>query len=164
MKPFRFPLQSLRVLREQKEREAQQRFADAMRACEEAAFQLQEASDALAHEQVASLSEPELSGNELGVGRLLLLAGRVEEAIPVLERLTRSCRVITSELSLDSDLDAPLKFLHAQLLVGQAREARGDKAGACQAYGVIQARWKDARPRSVTLDRARERTRALACP
>jgi flagellar export protein FliJ len=48
MKPFRFPLQSLRVLREQKEREAQQRFADAMRACEEAAFQLQEASDALA--------------------------------------------------------------------------------------------------------------------
>jgi serine/threonine-protein kinase len=124
----------------------------------------EEASDALAHEQVASLSEPELSGNELGVGRLLLLAGRVEEAIPVLERLTRSCRVITSELSLDSDLDAPLKFLHAQLLVGQAREARGDKAGACQAYGVIQARWKDARPRSVTLDRARERTRALACP
>ena len=48
MKPFRFSLQSIRVLREQKEREAQQRFADAMRACEEAAFQLQESSDALA--------------------------------------------------------------------------------------------------------------------
>jgi flagellar export protein FliJ len=48
MKPFRFSLQSIRVLREQKEREAQQRFADAMRACEEAAFQLQETSDALA--------------------------------------------------------------------------------------------------------------------
>ena len=48
MKPFRFRLQSIRVLREQKERTAQQRFADAMRACEEAAFQLQAASDELA--------------------------------------------------------------------------------------------------------------------
>ncbi len=35
MKPFCFSLQSVRVLREQKERNAQQRFADAMRACEE---------------------------------------------------------------------------------------------------------------------------------
>jgi flagellar export protein FliJ len=48
MKPFRFSLQSIRVLREQKERDAQLRLAAAMRACEEAAFQLQEASDALA--------------------------------------------------------------------------------------------------------------------
>jgi flagellar export protein FliJ len=48
MKSFRFSLQSIRVLREQKERNAQQRFADAMRACEEAAFQLQAASDELA--------------------------------------------------------------------------------------------------------------------
>jgi flagellar export protein FliJ len=48
MKPFRFSLQSIRVLREQKEQVAQQRFAEAMRACEEAAFQLQAASDELA--------------------------------------------------------------------------------------------------------------------
>ena len=48
MKPFRFPLQSIRVLRERKEQVAQQRFAQAMLACEEAAFQLQTASDALA--------------------------------------------------------------------------------------------------------------------
>ena len=48
MKPFRFTLQPIRVLRGQKERSAQQRFADAMRACEEAAFQLQLASDELA--------------------------------------------------------------------------------------------------------------------
>jgi len=48
MKPFRFPLQSIRVLRERKEQVAQQRFAQAMLACEEAAFQLQAASDALA--------------------------------------------------------------------------------------------------------------------
>jgi len=48
MKPFRFSLQSIRTLRQQRERQAQQQFAAAMRACEEAAFQLQEASDALA--------------------------------------------------------------------------------------------------------------------
>lgn len=48
MKPFRFSLQSIRVLRQHKERNAQQRFAEAMRACEEAAFQLQEASEQLA--------------------------------------------------------------------------------------------------------------------
>jgi flagellar export protein FliJ len=48
MKPFRFSLQSLRVLREQKERLAQQRFAEALRVCEEAAFQLHLASEELA--------------------------------------------------------------------------------------------------------------------
>jgi flagellar export protein FliJ len=48
MKPFRFSLQSIRVLREQKEQIAQQHFAEAMRACEEAASQLQAASDELA--------------------------------------------------------------------------------------------------------------------
>jgi flagellar export protein FliJ len=48
MKQFRFSLQPIRVLREQRERTSQQRFAEAMSACEEAAFQMQEASDALA--------------------------------------------------------------------------------------------------------------------
>jgi len=48
MKPFRFPLQPLRVLREQKEQLAQQHFADALRACEEAASRLHEASEELA--------------------------------------------------------------------------------------------------------------------
>jgi flagellar export protein FliJ len=48
MKRFRFPLQSIRVLREHRERDAQQGFAAAMRACEEATFQLQIASEELA--------------------------------------------------------------------------------------------------------------------
>ena len=48
MKPFRFPLQPIRVLRERKEQVAQQRFAQAMLACEEAASHLQAASDDLA--------------------------------------------------------------------------------------------------------------------
>lgn len=47
MKPFRFSLQPIRTLREQKEQKAQQTFGNAMRECDEAAFQLQTASDEL---------------------------------------------------------------------------------------------------------------------
>jgi flagellar protein FliJ len=44
MKAFRFPLQPLRIIREQKEREAQQRYAATLRACEEAAARVEAAS------------------------------------------------------------------------------------------------------------------------
>lgn len=47
MKSFQFPLQSLRVLRGQKERAAQLRYADALRACEKAAAQVKAAGDEL---------------------------------------------------------------------------------------------------------------------
>lgn len=50
MKPFRFPLKTLRVLREQKERVAQKRYVEALRASEEAAVRL----DAGAHELAAA--------------------------------------------------------------------------------------------------------------
>ena len=48
MKPFRFPLESLRVLRKQKERAAQGRYARALAACERAEAQLQKADADLA--------------------------------------------------------------------------------------------------------------------
>ena len=44
MKPFQFSLQSLQVLRQQKERAAQQKYADSLRACENAAARVQAAS------------------------------------------------------------------------------------------------------------------------
>src|ERR1041385_4037041 len=47
MKTFRFPLQSLRVLREQKEHREQKRYADALRACEDAAEKVKTAGDEL---------------------------------------------------------------------------------------------------------------------
>lgn len=50
MKPFRFPLKSLRVLREQKERTAQKRYVEALRASDEAAAKL----DAGTHELAAA--------------------------------------------------------------------------------------------------------------
>lgn len=47
MRTFRFPLQSLRVLREQKEQVAQKNYAEALRAAEEAAARLKAAGDEL---------------------------------------------------------------------------------------------------------------------
>lgn len=47
MRPFRFPLEPLRVLRKQKERAAQQRYARSLSACNAAAMQLEKAARAL---------------------------------------------------------------------------------------------------------------------
>jgi flagellar export protein FliJ len=47
MKTFRFPLEPLRVLRRQKERAAQQRYARLLLACNAAAAQLEKATDEL---------------------------------------------------------------------------------------------------------------------
>lgn len=44
MKPFRFPLQTLRTLRQHKEEEAREKYAKTLRACEAAAAQVQAAS------------------------------------------------------------------------------------------------------------------------
>ena len=67
MKPFHFSLESLRVLRQQKERVAQQRYAAALAACEEARRQVQNAATELA-------AGWNLLGHELGQG---IAAGRL---------------------------------------------------------------------------------------
>ena len=90
---------------------------------------------------------------EASVGLTLLLGGRAEEASPWLERAARTCRVLA----------LPVDHTRAQLWVGMAREARGDKPGACAAYKVVRDRWGKARPRSVTADKALERMRASGC-
>ena len=61
MKSFRFPLQSLRVLREQKEQAAQKHYAEVLRACEDAAARVKAAGEEL------SASWTTL-GKELGAG------------------------------------------------------------------------------------------------
>ena len=101
--------------------------------------------------------------DEVAFGRFYLLAGRPNEAIPWLEQLTHSCRAIDGEVVLDGDVSVPLDFIVAHALLGEALEAKGDKAGACKAYRVVEARWKDARPRSVTMEKAKARIAALAC-
>jgi serine/threonine-protein kinase len=87
------------------------------------------------------------------VGRTYLLAGRVEDALPVLERMTRSCYA----------LSFPLEHTRAHYFLGLAREHTGDRDGACKAYGVVKERWGNARPRSVTAEKAQARMKALRC-
>ena len=106
---------------------------------------------------------PQLDAWVVGFGHLLALAGRTDDAVPLLERMTRSCEVVGPDVSL-ADLGASLTYLKAQGFLGEALEAKGDRTGACQAYGVIQARWKDPRPRSVTWEKATARARVLGCP
>jgi len=49
------------------------------------------------------------------------------------------------------------------LLYGRALEERGDRAGACEVYRTLAARWGEARPRSITAEEARRRAAALRC-
>jgi hypothetical protein len=54
-------------------------------------------------------------------------------------------------------------WMRAHVQLGEALEKTGDAAGACSAYAVVLARWKDAKPRSISLEKAKERTQALMC-
>jgi len=87
------------------------------------------------------------------MGQVLLLAGRVDEAIPHLQRAQHAC--FTPDY-------VPSHQLSAELL-GEALEANGDKDGACAAYGEVLVRWGNAKPRSVTADKARAHMKTLGC-
>jgi serine/threonine-protein kinase len=90
---------------------------------------------------------------DAAVGHAYLLAGKPHQALPYLRRAVGAC----------ADFDAPLAHTRAALDLGEALEATRDKAGACEAYGKVLARWGHAKPRSVTADKARARSKALGC-
>jgi serine/threonine-protein kinase len=87
------------------------------------------------------------------VGRTYFLAGDAVSAEPYLERAAHSCVA----------LDFPIGWVRSWLFLGLAREARGDGAGACEAYRAVLDRWGDASPPSGSARRAGERARALRC-
>ena len=90
---------------------------------------------------------------EADLGRVYLLANRLDEAIPHLERAVAQCDVLSSTLD----------HVHAELDLGRALELKNDRDGACKAYGKVLARWGAAKPRSVTAAEAKKRAEALAC-
>ncbi len=94
------------------------------------------------------------------LGRLYLLAGKPDVALPFLRRGVASCAVLPTS---DTARAYPIWWMRDHEMLGEALEATGDKAGACQAYGVVLDRWKNAKPHSVTLDKARTRSKALGC-
>jgi serine/threonine-protein kinase len=85
--------------------------------------------------------------------KALLLAGRVDEALPGLERAAANCAAFHN----------PIETQRYRLLLGRAREARGDTRGACEAYRGVVDRWGAAKPRSMSAEQARARFDALDC-
>jgi len=88
------------------------------------------------------------------VGRALAMAGRAKEAVAELRPAMAACE----------ELKDPLAYIGARYWYGVALEESGDDAGAKKAYEVVLARWGDAKPRSVTAERAEKRLRGLNLP
>jgi tetratricopeptide (TPR) repeat protein len=111
-----------------------------------------------AHETLDTLPEvPVAPGgvdDESDPGRALVLAGRIDEAIVRLENSISVCRGLTMAF----------RGTRSAYFLGMAREAKGNRDGACDAYRIVVSRWGHAKPRSVTGERALARARALGCP
>jgi serine/threonine-protein kinase len=88
------------------------------------------------------------------VGRARFLAGDVQGALPDLQRGAREVRA----------LFGPRDLVRARLLLGEALEAKGDRADACEAFEAVLDRWGSANPRSVSADEARKHRAAISCP
>ncbi|WP_394832989.1 protein kinase [Pendulispora rubella] len=78
------------------------------------------------------------------LGHVYLLAGRLGEAIPLLNRAVSSCTILMK----------PLTHVQALLWLGEALDQTGDHGGACKMYTKVVERW-GREPRSVTARRAR---------
>jgi eukaryotic-like serine/threonine-protein kinase len=87
------------------------------------------------------------------LGKLYTLSGRASEAVPMLERMVKSCYALM----------APILHTRAAYHLGLALEASGDREAACGAYAKVLERWGNATPPSVTAAKARERSRSLRC-
>lgn len=106
---------------------------------------------------------PGLQG-ELAVVRAL--TGDVDGAVPGLRTATAACSSWVNMRywsGYHSGDDALFDSMRERLLLGQVLEKKDDAAGACAQYAAILARWGHAKPRSVTADRARARSKVLGC-
>jgi serine/threonine-protein kinase len=107
-------------------------------------------------ERLASIGPPppianrQFWTNDGPIGELLRVGGRLDDALPRLQAEAGRCTF-------------DMTRVQAQLGLAQVLEARGDKPGACTSYAKVLARWGHAKPRSVTADEARARSRALGC-
>jgi tRNA A-37 threonylcarbamoyl transferase component Bud32/tetratricopeptide (TPR) repeat protein len=87
------------------------------------------------------------------VGKVELLAGNIDDAVPWLEKAQSECVALYE----------PIAHTRALLDLGHAYEKRGDRGAACISYAKVLARWGAAKPRSVTANDARARSVALGC-
>jgi tetratricopeptide (TPR) repeat protein len=87
------------------------------------------------------------------IGKVYQLAGKTDEALPLLQRGAKSCNA----------LSMPIEHTQLSFYLGQALETKGDTAGACAAYKTVLDRWSGAKPRSITLEKSRSRYMSLVC-
>ncbi len=85
-------------------------------------------------------------------GRVLLLAGKYGDAIPILENAARIC---TTD-------DSSLWQTQNRAFLGIAREATGDKPGACEAYRYVLSRWGTSKESQTAID-VSKRAKKLGC-
>jgi predicted Ser/Thr protein kinase len=86
-------------------------------------------------------------------GRARWLAGDGDGAAADLEAAAQFCLAE----------DSPFAIRRSALLLGEIRESQKNQPAACAAYARVLARWGDAKPRSITADKARARSKALGC-
>src|SRR6185436_19445526 len=83
-------------------------------------------------------------GGETAWANVLARAGRFDEALPFLKRVSVSC----------FQLESPLYYVRALYWLGQTYEGLGDLSGARAAYERAVAVYGNAKPRSVHAERA----------
>lgn len=115
----------------------------------------EQAREALSHRSEYGVVVPfrPRSMTELYEGVTYALSGRLDDAVERLSAATKPCRALIF----------PFEHTQAHAWLGRELELKGDSAGACRAYGVVVARWGQAKPRSITADHARGRIRVLQC-
>ena len=85
------------------------------------------------------------------VGKAYALAGKYDDAIPLLKNVTEAC----------IGLDMPEVQTRAFYFLGLALEGKADLAGAKEAYSVVIDRWGKAKPKSATADKAAARLKQI---
>jgi flagellar export protein FliJ len=116
MKPFRFPLETLRTLRQHKEEEARERYAKTLRACEEAAARVQAASVELTAcwKTLCDKLAAGVTGDELLRARAWcnVLELRVRERAAALEQARHAVDAVWNELMIATREREGLDRLH----------------------------------------------------
>jgi serine/threonine-protein kinase len=87
------------------------------------------------------------------VGRVYQLAGKLDEAIPMLQRAVAHCDAF----------EDPFTLVRASLWLGEALESKGKTDDACAAYKRVTQRFGPFGARSVTSKEARAHAQALGC-
>jgi tetratricopeptide (TPR) repeat protein len=88
---------------------------------------------------------------EAQIGHAYALVDRIDDAMPYLEQANRACYA----------LEEPFTFVHARMYLGEALEKKGDRDGACAAFGEVISRWGGAK--SLTAADAKKHATALKC-